>query len=126
MTARIDQVVDRKNDLATVTVTGSVDVEQVNRQILGFLGDKPTHRVLWDVRNGSLEKLTAEDMRRIIAEGAPHAAKRCGGRTAILCSKPVDFGLARMFETFASLYHLPFEIHVFTESAEAMEWLFAK
>lgn len=52
--------------------------------------------------------------------------KRRGGRTAILCSKPVDYGLARMFETFASLYHVPVDFQAFTERAPAMEWLFEK
>ena len=126
MTARIDQAIDREHDLTTVTVTGSVDVEQVNRQILGLLGGQPTQRVLWDIRDGTLAKLTPEDMRRIISEGAALAEKRRGGRTAILCAKPVDYGLARMFETFASLYHLPFEVHVFGDSGQARDWLFAK
>lgn len=124
MGARIDQTVDHERNLTTVTVTGAVDADQVCRQILGFLGANPTSRVLWDLRSGTLSMLSATDMQRIITDCAEHADKRRGGRTAVLCARPVDFGLARMFETLAELYHVPFDIRVFGEHDEAMAWLF--
>ena len=123
MTARIEQLIDRNRDFTTVEVTGAVNADQVCRQILGFLGEKPTSRVLWDIRNGTLAKLTKQDMQHIITECGAHADKRRGGRTAVLCARPVDFGLARMFGTLAELYHVPFDIHVFGEHTEAMSWL---
>jgi hypothetical protein len=46
----------------------------------------------------------------IIQRGAQFADRRKGGRTAIACSREVDYGLSRMFQTFASLQHIPFEI----------------
>ena len=123
MTARITQQLDRESDLTTVVVSGAVDVEQMKTQVLGFLKGEPTQRVLWDIRNGSLEKLSMDDMRAIITEAAPHAHKRCGGRTAVLCTRAVDFGLARMFELVAEAYHIPFEIRVFLNEQHALDWL---
>ena len=125
MTARIEQTLDKQKDLAVVTVIGDVSADQVRRQILGFLTNAPTQRVLWDIQGGSLMNLTQDDMRQIISEGAAFAEKRRGGRTAIVCKETVDFGLARMFETLASCYHLPFEIHVFKDRGKAMSWLMA-
>lgn len=123
MTARIEQTLDKQKDLAVVTVIGDVSADQVKRQILSFLADKPTQRVLWDFQGGSLMNLSQEDMQQILAEGAELSEKRRGGRTAIVCTQTVDFGLARMFESLASCYHLPFEIQVFKDRNAAMSWL---
>ena len=124
MTARIEQRLERP-DFTVVTVTGNVDAEQVSSQIESFLQDRPTRLVMWDIRNGSLADLSADDLRDIVKRGAPHAERRRDGRTAILCSKPVDFGLARMFQTLANIYHIPFEIEVFRDRAAALNWLFS-
>ena len=125
MSARILQSTDEEHDLTTVTVLGDVSAGQVRTQIITFLTTRPTRLVLWDIRNGTLSRLSSDDLRELVASGAPYADRRRGGRTAILCSKPVDFGISRMFGTFANIYHIPFEIHVFDEYEDAMSWLLA-
>jgi hypothetical protein len=124
MTAQITSTVDRERDFTTVTVKGDVTASDVRNQIVSFLTAKPTQRVLWDIRQGSLAKLSSDGMREILDAGAPHAESRRGGRTAILCAHPLDYGLSRMFEILATLYHLPFDIQVFRDEREAMHWVF--
>jgi len=114
---------DMARALTVVKVQGSVSAQQVRDQIVGFLTGEPTRYVIWDVRDGSLSQLSAEDMRMLVTAGAPHAHRRTGGRTAIICATDVDFGMGRMFQTIASLQHVPFEIRVFRDTDEAMSWL---
>ena len=111
------------SDLTIVTVVGEVNAEQVVSQIISFLTGEPTQLVLWDFREGSLASLSSKDLQMIVQRGAQFADRRKGGRTAIVCSKEVDYGLGRMFQTFASLQHIPFEINVFRNLEEAVEWL---
>lgn len=111
------------NDLTLVTVRGEVDAEQVLSQIITFLTGEPTRLVLWDFRAGSLARISPGELKMIAEKGAPYADRRRGGRTAVVCSKEADYGLSRMFQTFARLAHIPFEINVFRDVTEAREWL---
>jgi hypothetical protein len=119
----ITSSLEAENDLTVVTVVGKVDAEQVLRQIISFLTGEPTQLVLWDFREGSLADLSRADLQRIVKRGAPFADRRKGGRTAIVCSREVDYGLSRMFQSFASVQHIPFEIKVFRDIQEARKWL---
>jgi hypothetical protein len=125
MPGHISEQRDAEKDLTTITVTGDVEFSQVNEHIQNFLKGTPTRLVLWDLRKGSLMMLSQADLKRLVSESAPHAQRRCGGRTAILVDSIVDFGLARMFEIIAEVYHIPFAIAVFRHRDKAMEWLLA-
>lgn len=119
----ITSLLEAEHNLTVVTVVDEVDAEQVLSQIISFLTGEPTQLVLWDIREGSLARLSSEDMRMIIQRGAQFADRRKGGRTAIVCSTDIDYGFGRMFETLASLQHIPFEISVFRDLSEAKQWL---
>ena len=114
---------EAENDLTLVTVVGKVDAKQVLSQIISFLTGEPTKFVLWDFRQGSLAGFSSADLRMIVERGAPFAASRKGGRTAIVCATDVDYGLSRMFQAFANIQHIPFEIQVFRNTHEARKWL---
>jgi len=119
----ITSTLEAESDLTVVTVVGKVDAEQIASQIISFLAGEPTQLVLWDIREGSLVSLSSNDLQMIVKRGAQFADRRRGGRTAIVCSKDLDYGLSRMFQAFASLQHIPFEIDVFRNLEEAREWL---
>ena len=120
---QITSSLEADSDLTIVTVVGEVNAEQVVNQIISFLTGGPTRLVLWDIREGSLASLSSKDLKMILKRGAQFADRRRGGRTAIVCSREVDYGLGRMFQTLASLQHIPFEINVFRNLEEAVEWL---
>jgi hypothetical protein len=119
----ITSSLEAASDLTIVTVVGEIDAEQVVSQIISFLTGEPTQLVLWDIREGSLARLSSKDLQMIVERGAQFADRRKGGRTAIVCSKELDYGFSRMFQTFASLQHIPFEINVFRNLEKAREWL---
>jgi hypothetical protein len=120
---RITSSRDERMDLTIVTVEGPVSARQVREQIVGFLTGEPTQLVIWDLRRGSISDISADDIRMLVSAGAPHADRRRGGRTAIVCIHDVDFGLSRMFQIVAELQHIPFEIGVFRQMDAAMRWL---
>jgi hypothetical protein len=59
----------------------------------------------------------------IVERAAEYAHRRKGGRTAIVCSMNVDYGVSRIFETFIQLLQVPFETLVSRDIEQAMEWL---
>ena len=115
---------ESENDLTIFTISGAVDAEQLANQIISFLKGEPTQLVLWDITVGSLAAIPAKDLRTIVDLAAPFAHKRKGGRTAILCTTDLNFGLSRMFQSFAELMQIPFEIRVFRDLDEAKGWLY--
>ena len=120
---RISASRGEQKDLTIVTVEGSVTADQVREHIVSFLTSEPTRLVLWDLRRGSLAAISSQSIQMIVSAGAPHAHRRQGGRTAIVSSRDLDFGLSRMFQTIAELEHVPFEIRVFRDLNAAMAWL---
>lgn len=120
---RITTSSDTENGLTVFTVIDKVDAEQLLRRVISFLTEEPTRFVLWDFRAGSLASLGSEDLKNIVEQGKQFADSRKGGRTAIVCSTDLDFGLSRMFQVYAETSHVPFEISVFRNFDEAGAWL---
>jgi len=110
-------------DLTVFRVQGEVVAGQILDEIIAFLTGEPSQSVLWDITAGSLARISGEDMRMIARRGIDYAYRRKGGRTSIVCSTDVDYGLSRMFQTFVELMQSPFEITVSRDILAAREWL---
>jgi hypothetical protein len=76
--------------------------------------------VLWNFSNGSNLNLRANDMTRIAQK-----VKKCAihKRTAYVGSVDVEFGLLRMYETYASIQSVPPVMKVFRDRTEAIKWI---
>ena len=88
-----------------------------------FYSDKPTRLELWDMSEADVSLITIQGMRRFIDRDANLGSKRGHGKSAVLVVKILQFGLARMAETFAELTSLPFQFKIFKTMDSAMEWL---
>jgi hypothetical protein len=121
--APIARSVEPDDDTTVFTVTGEVTAAEIIDAIMDFLLTAPTQLVIWDLGNGSLHKIPPRDLRSIVERAGPYTVARAGGRTAIVVHNDLDFGLSRMFEAFAELGEVPFEIRVFRDITGAKEWL---
>jgi len=120
----ITRTLEQEKDLSVFTVVDDVDAKQILDEVLGFLTGEPTHLVLWDLRAGSLTRVTPSGFRMIAERATEMAYRRKGGRTAIVCSTDVDYGLSRMFQAFAELLQAPVEFTVSRDIVSAREWLY--
>lgn len=107
------------DDLTIFTVDGDLSVED----ILKFSSEYATKNVLWDATNGSVRNIHTDDFRRIAVEMKKQTHKRAGGKTALVGSLDVDFGLSRMYEAFAGLEKIPITYGAFRNYNDAMNWL---
>jgi hypothetical protein len=119
----IIRVTDAEHDVTVFTVGGAVDAAEVSGHIMAFLTGDPTPLVLWDIRAGSVAGLSLVDVMWIIKRAEPFADRRRGGRTAIVCAQTLDYAVSRMFQSFAEVMQIPFEIAVFRDHEEARRWL---
>jgi hypothetical protein len=119
----ITRGVEPGTNVTVFTVVGETDVQEVLTEVVTFLRDAPTLQVLWDIRRGALTSMSARDLRTVVQRAGPLAEVRAGGQTAIVCSREVDFGLGRMFQTYAEEAGVPFAIRVFRDVDDAWRWL---
>jgi hypothetical protein len=92
-------------------------------EVLGIISSQYSNiskGVLWNINNGSNLSLSADDMTRIA-----YMVKKCAihKKTAYISSTDVEFGLLRMYETYASIQAVPPIMKVFRDRAEAIKWI---
>jgi len=119
VTTRID--IDR--DLTIHIAKGFITDEQMFEVQEAFYKDKPTKLELWDMSEADISLVSIQGMRRFVELDARLGLERGRGKSAVVVLKTLQFGLARMAETFAELANLPFQFKIFKTVDAAMEWL---
>ncbi len=62
-------------------------------------------------------------MENIVNLSVRYAEKRSSGKTAIVGSDDLTFGLSRMYELTKEMTELPFETQTFRDIGKAYKWL---
>ena len=93
--------------------------ETFRRELANRLSDGPI-RVLWDSRLVAKTEST-EHVRGMVELMRHGAAKLAGARIAIVAERSAAYGMARMLDVLTE--HLPFELSVFRDFKEAVDWL---
>jgi len=116
-------------DEATGTVCLSLTGRLTARSVISAIEKLEAHPEfsperprLWDVRQADLSKLSRDEFGRIARAARESHLSRPGVRVAVLVSRDVDFGMARMFELTEGSSLLA-SMAVFRDEAAAMAWL---
>ena len=121
--AIIETIVDSQGDLSVFTVNGELSADEIIERVEEYYTKHPTKLVLWIMGDVDLSAITREGIERIIQTAKKNAGKRKEGKTAIVGSKDIEYGLARMYEAYTGLENLPYEYKIFKNVDEAKEWL---
>ena len=121
--AIIETIVDSQNDLSVFTVNGDLTADEVIERVEEYYTRHPTKLVLWIMGDVDLSAMTSEGIERIIQIAKKNTGKRKEGKTAIVGSKDIEYGLGRMYEAYTGLENLPYEYKIFKDANEAKEWL---
>ncbi len=119
----IETIYDYDNDLTIQKVIGKPTIENGINMIEAYYAGKVTKYTLWDFSQSTSSVITNSELRKIIKIIKKHADLRRGGKSALVFNKLLDFGLGRMFETFAQIEDMPFELRSFRNMEKALEWL---
>lgn len=87
-------------------------------------GETTSPNVLWDFSSATLTKLSSDAIRELAADviRVGHGRRR-PGKSALVCVRDVDFGLARMLVILISDQGLPVQFQVFHDVGDAKAWL---
>jgi len=113
-----------EGDILRLTFVGDTEMDEVEAVVDAALADPtlpPMPYVLTDMRGStSVTKRTQDEMRRG-ADIFASRGERLENKHAVLATDPTRYGMMRMASAFAESAGL--EVRVFTEEADALEWL---
>ena len=109
--------------MTVFTVIGKVTANELVAAISDFYENYVTSNILWDLTKGDLSEIRSSDVELIANLSVKYAEKRSSGKTAIVGSDDLAFGLSRMYEITKELVKLPFETQAFRDIDKAFKWL---
>lgn len=110
--------------MLTIEASGVADVPSIKSSLNRMVSDPEVHSskcALCDFRKLDLSKLTGSDVQQIYNFHAPVSLKTGNKPVAVVVSRLIDFGMARMWEAFAEEVYTTHK--VFYNVEEAMDWL---
>ena len=123
----ITSQIDKTKNLTIYTLTGELTVDDIRSAISSFWeAHEVTLKGLWDARSAKLTNLKSEDMERIaalIGQYSHRFEERKGGKSAVVASSDLQYGLSRILETFFEIEGFPTQLRIFRIMDEAIKWL---
>jgi hypothetical protein len=111
-------------DIATFVAAGELTSDELLEAHRTCVDWAPLVLALVDLSSATLARIDGEAMRQLARRAAQLGIERgVRGRVAIVCARDVDFGMARMFSTYVSLYSHPLRFEVFPGLNSARAWL---
>jgi hypothetical protein len=104
-------------------VAGPLTPELLQETIEKVSVGEHARRVLWDGHEADLSPIHGLHIDRMASWSLPLAEKRRGGRSAIVVEGDLNFGVARMMQSYAESREFPFEVRCFRDREEALKWL---
>jgi hypothetical protein len=119
------QVLPSEAEFAVVVAEGDLDDDQLLTAYEEYLQRDPVPLTLWDLSKARLDQIDAVALRalaRRVAELGKRVRSR-NARSAVVCARPEDFGLARMLMMYLVVEGYPVRIAAFMNRDEAKAWL---
>jgi hypothetical protein len=120
---RITTEVDNDNQLTTHTVIREVTFEDALTTLNQFWEGHQTKNVLWDLRKAVVADFSSKEAKIVSNYIKNHLEKRPEGKTAMVVSGDLEYGLSRMVQTLGEIRGLSLQIGVFRSFKEATLWL---
>jgi len=115
---------DLHNDTTLFTVRDLCTVEDVIRAIETFCASgKVTQYILWDFREGDIDPISMEGIKKIVAVIKKVAHLRKNGRTAMVFSDDRAFSMGRIFANDSDLGSVDISYGAFRNFDKAVDWL---
>ncbi len=119
----IETTFEADSGLTLVKGTGKLTLEDFHGWIEQYYPGRVTTLILWDETEADLSELDADALRSMVRRAKKKSYAGVGGKGAVVYARPLEFGLGRMFQTFAEMEGLPYEIQSFQNFEDARAWL---
>ena len=111
-------------EISTFSAQGEASLSELYAAYVAFLKSAPTRLTLVDLSSARLPSIDFGSIRSLAMRVAQIGRRRReGGRSAIVCAREPDFGLARVFVSLVSAERQPVCFAVFGGPNSAKVWL---
>lgn len=124
--ASFEHRVEPQHDLTVMVGRGLLGPEEVKAELEQFYAQRRTRRMLWDLSDVSMAEIGRDDLKAVLTTALGHSQMRPYGKTAIVATRDLEFGMCRMYCILAELYEHPVAHAVFRNGDEALEWLMSE
>jgi hypothetical protein len=114
--------IDKARDLTIHIITGKTSPEEIISTLESFYNN-PTKHLLWDFSQADVSGITGDDLKHILSVADKYANRRPQGKTAILATSDLPFGLGRQYSILGNLHESPVHIEPFRSYDMAIKWL---
>jgi hypothetical protein len=121
--ARITKELISEKDLTIFTIEGSASHLEMLETVEKLTAADLTSKIVWDATRGTVGGMDFQDIKFIAESLRSGHGMRPDGRTALVAGTVVDYGMARMFATYASVKGLSVKYKCFRNLDEALEWI---
>jgi hypothetical protein len=119
----ISSKIDLDNDIKIFAATGKLTFDEAMLEVKKFY-HHPIKNVMWDLRNVSDLKFSTEEVVELAGfDQRSESSSRINGKTAIVASQDLIYGLGRMFQSLSEFNAVPFTVMIFRSMEEAQEWI---
>lgn len=108
--------------LVVNSVKGKIVIKDFLDWIMKYYHDIIDSKMIWDLTEADVSGISPKEI-KIIAKAVKNIIPKSGGKTAIVASKDISYGLGRVYMTHIELEEVPINVNVFRNVAEAKEWL---
>ncbi|MBD3670140.1 MAG: hypothetical protein HUJ29_05140 [Gammaproteobacteria bacterium] len=125
--SQISTQVQPDEQLTTLTAHGKVDIEMIIDAMKDIYehSTPPTRYMLWDFSHADLSSVYGSDLKRLNKITMQFAHLRPDGKTAIVSTNDLGYGIGRQYSIIGRLNELPLIIDSFRSVDDAIEWLYS-
>jgi hypothetical protein len=115
--------INNDKQLTTHTVIGDISFEEFMATLKQFWEGQQTINVLWDFRKGGVSHVSSKEAVAVANYVTHLTEKRVEGKTALVASVDLWYGISRMAQTLGEIKGLSFQMEIFKSYEEAIQWL---
>jgi hypothetical protein len=119
----IETKIDHEKDLTIQAVIGPVSLQDACDALDRYYAGLFTKLILWDLTRAEISSYKTEHIIALVRKVKQYHHLRKGGKTAMVISKDLDYGLTRIYQAYAETEGIAFEIRIFRDMEKAKEWL---
>jgi hypothetical protein len=111
-------------DAVTVfKVKGKMLFDQIINEITQFYEKGLTRNAIWDFTRAEGAHISSEEIKKIAFHAKDFGHLRENGKTAIVISSSLAYGLGRMYDSLAQVFNHPVKHGVFRSFDDAVSWV---
>jgi len=119
----LKEFLDEQHQLTVHVFTGVVVGKELIEAVKALYASGPTPNHLWDLTEADISAVKSDDLQEIALIAKQSSPSRRAGRTAIVSTSDLGFGLSRMYSTFAEMSGHSAEVRSFRSREEAEAWI---